>query len=232
MLPSIVMQGKAPATIKKYSGAFSRWKRWATSRNGIPVLPAKPMHVALYLSYLSQVSKTPAPLEEAVNALSWVHRMATVEDITAHPLVQQVLAGAKRLLAHKTTKKEPITMDHLKSLVGRFGSKDASLANIRALTFCLLGFAGFLRFDELSRIRLCDISLHQEYMELFTELSKTDQLRQGAVVVKACTGTNLCPVAMLERYMSMASMSAGESDSFLFRGITQTKNGSKLRKVD
>ena len=60
------------------------------------------MHVALYLSYLSQVAKTPAPLEEAVNALSWVHRMATVEDITVHP---QVLTGTRRLLAHKTTKK-------------------------------------------------------------------------------------------------------------------------------
>ena len=194
------------------------------------MLPAKPMHVALYLSYLLQVAKTSAPLEEAVNALSWVHRMATVEDIAAHPLVQHVLAGAKRLLAHKTTKKEPITVEHLESLVEKFGNKDASLADIRALTFCLLGFAGFLRFDELSRLRLCDISLHQEYMELFIESSKTDHLRQGAVVVIACTGTNLCPVAMLERYMAMASVSAGESNSFLSRRITQTKNGSKLRE--
>ena len=29
--------------------------------------------------------------------------------------------------------------------------------------------------------------------------------------------------------MAMASVSPGESDSFLLRGITQTKNGSKLR---
>ena len=229
-LPSIVLQGKAPATIKKYGGAFGRWKRWVAGRPEVSVLPAKPIHVALYLSYLAQVAKTPAPLEEAVNALSWVHRMATVEDITAHPLVQQVLAGAKRLLAHKTVKKEPITVEHLQSMVEKFGGKEAGLADVRALTFCLLGFAGFLRFDELSRLRLCDISLHQEHMELFIESSKTDQLRQGAVVVIARTGTNLCPVAMLERYMAMAALLPGESDSFLFRGITQTKNGSKLRE--
>ena len=94
-LPSIVIPGKAPATIKKYGGAFGRWKRWATDHPKVLVLPAKPMYVALYLSYLAQVAKTPAPLEEAVNVLSWVHRMATVEDMTAHPLVQQVFAGAK-----------------------------------------------------------------------------------------------------------------------------------------
>ena len=35
---------------------------------------------------------------------------------------------------------------------------------------------------------------------------------------------------MLERYMAMAALLSGECDSFLFRGITQTKNGSKLRE--
>ena len=58
-------------------------------------------------------------------------------------------------------------------------------------------------------------------MELFIESSKTDQSRQGAVVVIARTGTNLCQVAMLERYVAMASVPPGKSDSLLFRGITK-----------
>ena len=177
-LPSIAMQGKAPATVKKYSGAFARWRRWASSRQGVSILPAKPIYVALYLSYLAQSARTCAPLEEAVNALSWVHRMATVEDITCHPLVVQVLAGTKRMLAHKTSKKEPITTDNLLALVDRFGTKDASLADIRALTFCLLGFAGFLRYDEL---HVGDVTIHDDYMELFIESSKTDQWRGSSI---------------------------------------------------
>ena len=44
-------------------------------------------------------------------------------------------------------------------------------------------------------------------MEIFIESSKTDQLRDGAWVVIAHTGTLLCPVAMLERYMRMADIS-------------------------
>ena len=225
----MVMQGKAPATVKKYAGAFSRWKRWVSSRQEVRVLPARPINVALYLTYLAQTAKTPAPLEEAINALYWVHKMATVEDITAHPLVVQFLAGAKRVLAHKTTKKEPLQPDQLQMLVNRFGARDASLADVRALTFCLLGFAGFLRYDELSKLKLCDITTYGDHMELFIESSKTDQLRQGATVVIARTGTNLCPIAMLECYVQMAGTTLGESDSFLFRGIVQTKKGSKLR---
>lgn len=77
--------------------------------------------------------------------------MATVEDITAHPLVVQVLAGAKRMLAHKTTKKEPLQLDQLQMLVNRFGAREASLVDVRALT-SLLGFAGFLHYDELSKL--------------------------------------------------------------------------------
>lgn len=228
-LPSIVIRGKAPATIKKYAGAFGRWKRWAAGHQEVSPFPAKPTHVALYLSYLAQKAKTAAPLEEAVSALSWAHRMATVEDVTCHPLVVQVLTGAKKLLAHKVTKKEPLRPEHLAALLEKFGTKDASLADIRALTFCLLGFAGFLRFDELSKLRICDITIREDYMELFIESSKTDQLRQGATVVITRTGTSLCPVAMLERYLSMACVSLGESDNFIFRGIIHTKKGSRLR---
>ena len=46
----------------------------------------------------------------------------------------------------------------------------------------------------------------------------------------ACTGTNLCSVAMLETYMAMASMSPGNSDSYLEELCMQTKNESKLRE--
>ena len=72
------------------------------------VFPAKPLQVALYLSFLIKSAKTSTPVEEAVNSLSWAHNVAVVEDPTDHPLVRQVLAGAKRILDYRTTKKEPI----------------------------------------------------------------------------------------------------------------------------
>ena len=50
-LPLIVLQSKTPATAKKYSGAFSRWKRWAASKPGLEDFPAKPFQVALYLNF-------------------------------------------------------------------------------------------------------------------------------------------------------------------------------------
>ena len=150
-LPLLALQGRAPTTVKKYSGAFCRWRRWASAKPEIATsLPPKPIHIALYLSFLVQRSNTSAPIQEAVSALSWVNQVATVEDTTSHPLVQQVLAGAKRKLAHKTIKKEPITPEILAKLVDKFGQPGASLSDVRTLTMCLMGYAGFFRYDELA----------------------------------------------------------------------------------
>ena len=192
--------------------------------------PAKPIYVALYLSYLLQKADTPSPVEEAVNALSWAHNLACVEDPTGHPLVKQVLEGAKRMLAHRVNKKEPITPEILRSLVDRYATEQATLADIRTLTICLLGFVGFFRYSELAKIKECDLQFFEDHLEIFVESSKTDQYRDGAIVVIARTGTDYCPVAMLERYMCLANISvANLSDNYLFRRLISTKNGQKLR---
>ena len=226
-LPAIVLQGKAPSTTKKYCGAFLRWKKWALDKHEVQVFPAKPIHVALYLNFLIQKAKSSAPVVEAVNALSWVHQLSTVEDPTEHSLVRQVLAASKRILAHHTAKKEPITPEILSKLVDKFAMADASLSDIRTVTFCLLGYAGFFRFEELAKLRESDVLIYAGHMEIFIESSKTDQYRDGAWVVISRTNSKCCPVAMLERYRCMSSSSV--SDKCLFRGIVHTKSGDKLR---
>ena len=83
-------------------------------------------------------------------------------------------------------------------MVECFAGKEASLYDIRTITFCLLGFAGFFRFDELAKLKETDVAIYVSHIELFVEFSKTDQFRDGAWLVIAHTGTNLCPVAMVE----------------------------------
>ena len=44
-LPLIVLRSRVPATVEKYTGGFSRRKRWADSKPGIKVFSAKPFHI-------------------------------------------------------------------------------------------------------------------------------------------------------------------------------------------
>ena len=73
------------------------------------------------------------------------------------------------------------------------------------------------------------MAIYESHMELFVESSKTDQFRDGAWLVIARTGTNLCPVAMVESYIELAG-TKGSPDKLLFRGLINTKNGCKLRE--
>ena len=108
--------------------------------------------------------------------------------------------------------------------------KEAPLSDVRTLTMCLVGYAGFFRYDELSELRESDVHFYEDHMEIFVESSKTDQLREGAWVVIARSDSKLCPVAMLERYYELADLSR-EQDKFLFRGLMTTKKGSRLRST-
>ena len=157
---------------------------------------------------LDKTAKTSAPIEEAVNSLSWEHTLA--------------VAGAKRILAHKTCKKEPITAEILYKLYDRFVSKEAELPIIRTMTICLLGYAGFFRFNELASQKESDMKFYEHHVEVFVESSKTDQYREGAWVPIARTGSKICPVAMLERYWNLGEIS-GDIDRLLLRGLTKSK---------
>ena len=55
-----------------------------------------------------------------------------------------------------------------------------TLLDARFKAIALLAYAGFLRFDELSKLRLKDVIEHSTYFELFIGRSKTDQLHEGA----------------------------------------------------
>ena len=126
-----MLRSRAPSTVKKYSGAFLRWKTWAQQKYEVPEVPyfpASQVQISLYLTYLIQKASTSSPVEEAVNTISWAHQVALADDSTQSDLVKQVLAGAKWMLAHRTIKKEPIYPEILAQLVDKFAGTDADLA--------------------------------------------------------------------------------------------------------
>ena len=156
-LPGTVLCSRADSTVKKYLGAFRRWKAWAMERR-IAVIPVKDHHWALYLQYIADSSQSRSAVEEACNAIAWVHSTAGLLSPTTSPFVRATLEGLQRLLAKPTVKKSPITPAMLDEMV-KDTAKSRSLADLRLVTACLLAYAGFLRFNELINVRLHDIKI-------------------------------------------------------------------------
>ena len=157
-----------------YTGAFRRWKTWATTTN-ISYFPVDPIPFSLYIM---DSRGSYHPVKEAIYAADWVQKVAGLQTISSCLIIDQIQSGSHRILGKPTIKKDPVTLDILRHLVLKLSSTP-SLKEVRSVSLCLTAYAGFLRFDELSSILCCDINILDSHLEIFLEKSKTDQFRDG-----------------------------------------------------
>ena len=222
------MKSKAKNTTDTYLRGPGIWKEWITNFKEIEFLPANSLHVALCIQSLVQSNSSYAKVKQLFYGLKWVHKMLDLRDPCKTSVVVTVNEAAKRVLSKPVTKKEPIKPCHLKLLAKKFGGRDANLMNLRLLALCTVGFAGFLRFDELSSIKRSDIIFHNTYMKIFIEKSKTDIYRDGAWVVIAKTKRITCPVKILRRYVNRLKFPPS-SEEYIFRALFYSKK-QKIHK--
>ena len=90
---------------------------------------------------------------------------------TDNPFVQLAFGGCQRLCETETTKKEPIASDMIKTLVTKYGGKNFAIPDLIFLSTCLLGFAGFLRIDELLDVKLKHIKITRDAPQNFNHRS-------------------------------------------------------------
>ena len=230
LLPGYLVSSRAANTSKKYEYGFMRWKTWA-SQSGLgsgDILPAKDISVALYLMSLIQTSKSASSVITAYYSIKWFHDICGFLSPTSSTLVINILESAKRILATKTVKKEVMTVDVLDSMYDRL-YEHGNLKSQRIICASLLAFAGFMRSSELLGVMISDLDFHASYLSVFLESSKTDKYRDGSRILIARTGTKLCPVVNVEKYIQWGDF--GESD-YLFCNLCKSKNGFAKRVVN
>ena len=92
----------------------------------------------------------------------------------------------------------------------------------------LVGFSGFLRFNEISNLKVKDIKFHDLHMSLYIEKSKTDVYRRGNEVIISKTNSKYCPVYWMKHYLSLAEISQ-KPDEYVFRSIRYFKSLGKYK---
>ncbi|PFX32700.1 Integrase/recombinase xerD-like [Stylophora pistillata] len=173
----------------------------------------------------------PSPVFNAVYSIDWAQQMAGLSKISIYPLVSLMVTASQKFLGKpKVKKKDPVTPEILKALVEskRITDKSPSLSDLRSVALCLIGYAGFFRFSELSQIKACDVKFFASYASIFLESSKTDQFRDGAWIVIARSDLPTCPVKALEEYVSAAQIDLSE-ELPLFRPLTSPRSKAMVR---
>ena len=115
---------------------------------------------------------------------------------------EAVRTTSKRVLGTSVlSRKEPISALLIHDIINK--SDLDNLVKLRNVTMYVLSFAGFFRFDDVSRIRRRDISFKEGFMIIKVLKSKNDQLRKGDEVVIMQLSSSVCPVELLKRYLVM-----------------------------
>ena len=99
--------------------------------------------------------RSKSAVEEAVNAVSWVHQISGLPAVTEASFVRATLSGLQRRLARPKVKKEPVTADMLMVLVKSLGQSPL-LSDVRLVASVLLSFAASLRYNEVAKLHCCD----------------------------------------------------------------------------
>ena len=82
----------------------------------------------------------------------------------------------------------------IRSIIDGHGSEEASVKDLRIPAICSSGFAGFLRFNELSNIQPKHLTFCNGFVKIFVPGSKTDVYREGNYVYIAKLEGKYCPV--------------------------------------
>ena len=225
-LIDLLLESSAANTVQKYSNGWQKWKAWSQSKLGVPVLPAIPLQVALYLTELVNRAvcegHSVSVIESASYSIRWGHRLAGMESSTGHPLVRGVVEGARRKLARPVQPKQPLSHDVIANITLSLSTASASLADIRFLFILLVDYAGIFRISEILDIRVKDVAFFDDFMKINLLKSKNDQYRDGHVSVIARSRKPTCPVGITEKLFSLLPDSKGSSYP-VFRKIVKSK---------
>lgn len=209
---SCIFHSRAQSTMQRYDPHWSRFRSWCLRAN-ISFLPAKPIHVAMFLSSVflvaCQRNLTYAPIKAASAAISTAHVLAGLSQVTDHPSVVAVRACAARTLQSGggVNRKDPLSLGLCMATASSLIQPGSdSLLNFQIATFIMVCFSGFLRYDCACNIFADHIRFFDSHMEIFIPKRKNDQFRTGSVVCIAKGASQSCPVFLLRSLITRSAI--------------------------
>lgn len=227
------LKSKAASTTKTYINNINQYFLWCKA-NEIPlILPFHDSVVAMYIHIKSQKVNSASSVCFTSAALKWLHGLypGSTRNPMDNDFCENIVAAAKRQASRPIQKKKPLPPDAIKDIIDKFGGRQNNLKELRIAALCLLGFAGFFRYDELRSIQANHIEFLKDHIKILVPKSKTDIYQEGQFVYIARSSSRYCPIEMLIRYMAAARIDYN-SNMPIFRPLTFLKRSKTyvLRK--
>jgi site-specific recombinase XerD len=194
----------ADATRRAYASDVLAFKAWADT-HGLPVLPAAPETVAMFISAQAGLGKRPATLQRRLAAIRHLHRESGLLSPTDTDLVSAAMAGIRRTAGTAQRQVAPATADLVERMLL---ACDEGLQGRRDRALLALGFGGALRRSEIVALNVEDIEVGPAGLKVHLRRSKTDQDGAGQQVA-VLDGARLRVKVALADWLAVAGITSG-----------------------
>ena len=143
-----------------------------------------------YLVLLDECNATVNMVKQASAVVTLLKESVELESLASSRIVQTVKKGVmksarERDIVRRRKVKSVMTLDHVRLFICKLYKRPAvkvKAADRRFLVMMLLLFFSMKRFDDIKKLRVCDINvLRGGHLEFYVDSSKTDQLGKGFV---------------------------------------------------
>jgi integrase len=205
---------RAPSTRRAYRNDLATFTSFCRT-NAVPSLPASAETVAAFLAHLAQEGRRASTIARALTAIAVHHVAAQVPSPRSDALVRNALRGIRRRLGTAPTRKAPLLLDDLRTVVGQLPD---TVAGARDRAVLLLGFWGALRRSELVAIDCEDVEFTDQGAWIRIRRAKNDGVGLGRrVAIPIPNDPSLCASTAVRTWMDRAGIATGP----LFRSLAK-----------
>lgn len=222
-------------TQKAYQAAWERWEAWCIA-GGLEL--AEPVNAEELCGLLEQMAReglAHSTLELTLSGISILDVWQRVKQgeahpmpIRSHPRVKRFMKRHAKATAERPKRKAPAllrpdlvaVLGELVTLRTQRGVSPADVAWLgqRDHALLLVGWSGALRTDSIARLRVSDLVVAGDGLELTLRASKTDQLGKGDTKhIYPASIDELCALTQWQRWLALRPDVDGEAPAFCAR---------------
>lgn len=206
-------QSSAKNTLKAYRSDLVVFWLWCLEKNKCP-LPCDPVTLVEFLAEDKKAGRKLSTIKRRASSISWIHRKAGYlgqRNPRENPFVKESIINLCKINKdEKVDKAVELSTDLIREMVTLCKEEENKVKGARDRALLLLGFASAMRRENLSQIRLEEINIVIQGLEIFIPSSKTDQRGRGHVVRLARGQVpTTCPVMSLKDWIDISGIEEG-----------------------
>ena len=180
ILSKACIKGLEPNSVKSYKSKFNAWKVFAV-QNCLEIFPVNIVEFKIFLCMKVQAGACWSTINSTIAAVKFFNRVFAVQqELVFEP---SFIAYLKKFTKNPNQRRRPLMKEEFDSIFSHFDVQyKTNFVIARNLCVIMFLFFGFLRFDDLSQIKLCHVGLKEKIVTLHIAQAKNDYERKGQKV--------------------------------------------------